>query len=105
MLDLCKKVLNKLLQTLQRFDPIVYISIDTSSFYEDDIKALRKGLNEKIGQYILLKFSQHLSEGQFEAMSNLTDGNEIIRRLQQSIPNMEDKLQEELENFKREYHI
>ena len=92
-----------MLNVLSGFDPIDYLSIDTSSLSKEDIKTLRGGLNEKIGQYILLKFSEHLPEDQSQQIMGLTDGEEMIKKLQEVLPNMEGKLQEELENFKREY--
>lgn len=92
-----------MLSSLNNFDPISYLSLDAASLSKEDIEQLRSGLTSKIGQFILLKFSQYLPEDKFEEITSLTNGVEMLRKLNEAIPNMDEKLQEELENFKKDY--
>lgn len=92
-----------MIHTLNNFDPINYLGIDISSFSTEQIIKLRIDLNNKIGEYILLKLSDNLTSDQLENVIFLTKGNQIVNELANIIPDFKQKILQELENFKAEY--
>lgn len=91
-------------QSLNGFDPLKFLNIDNSQFQsEDEINQLRLDLNNKIGEYILLKLGGEISEDQINSILNSSNGEEVLDNLGKFTPNLEERVRLELENFKREY--
>lgn len=94
-----------MLQALGNFDPVSFLGVDTVSLSSEEISQLRNSLNTKMGEYILLKFSENLTDEQFQQITNTKDGEQMITMLKNIIPNLEEKMLKELESFKREYQL
>lgn len=92
-----------MLVSLSNFDPIVFLEIDTASYSADEITKMRSSLMSKIGEYILLKFSENLTQEQFNQVSSIRDGSQLINVLKNFIPDFDSKILQEVENFKTEY--
>lgn len=92
-----------MLQTLNDFDSISFLGINTESFSPEQATVLRISLNDKIGEYILLKFTKSLNNEQIDHITSLSDGNQILSELSKIVPNFEQKMSQELDNFKKEY--
>lgn len=92
-----------MLSSLNNFDPISFLGVDTNGLSNSNISSLQNELNGKIGEYILLKFSSFLSQDQVNKIQKATDGQEIITMLQEFVPRMEEKVLEEIGNFKADY--
>lgn len=90
--------------SLQKFDPLVFLSVDTNSLSSpDEVNALREDLNKKIGEYILIKLSGGLTEEQMNEILAAQSGSEILNKLVTVVPELEQKVLQEIENFKTDY--
>ena len=98
----CNLALNLMLQNLNNFDPIKFLSIKTASLSAKNIESLKNKLNEKIGAYVLLAFSQYFKDDEFEQLT-AQDGQEMLLKLRRVVPDMDNKLLMELENFRKDY--
>lgn len=94
-----------MLKNLVNFDPVTFLGIDISSMSEQDINDLRTSLNKKIGEYVLLKLSDSLTSEQVDDVISMADGEQIINKLQNQIPDVEQKIIGIMDNFKIDYHI
>lgn len=92
-----------MLISLNNFDPISFLEIDVTTLHEEKLTNLRNSLNFKLGKYVLLKFSDSLSDEQIEKVSKANYGEEIYKILKETDPDIDNKIIQELENFKREY--
>lgn len=91
----------KFMLTLKDFDPIKFLGIDISLFSQKDLEIMRDSLNSKIGEYILLKISNLLTEKQFKQAVN--SGEKILETLRTYIPDLDQRILLEIENFKKDY--
>lgn len=89
--------------TLKNFDPTSFLDIDTSFLPKEEIENLKISLSSKIGEYILLKFSNDLTPKQIEQIGNFKNGQKLFDFIKTTMPNFENKIIEELENFKKDY--
>ncbi|MDO8658043.1 MAG: hypothetical protein Q7K55_04835 [Candidatus Levybacteria bacterium] len=90
-----------MLATLKDFDPVKFLDIDASTLSQKDLEEMRIFLNSKIGEYMLLKFSSLLTDRQFE---QAVDSKEKIHEtLRTFIPNLDQRIFQEIENFKKNY--
>ncbi len=91
-----------MLQTLFQFDPISYLEIDTIGLSNEEIIQLYKDLNAKIGEYVLLKLSDQLTEKQIEHI-NAVDSQQMLELMHSFIPNLTEQLIQQIEAFKKDY--
>lgn len=92
-----------MLVSLKDFDPIIFLHINSSSLLSEEIDKMRQHLNGKIGEYILLRLSTHLTTEQLEKVTLQKDGKAIINMLGSLIPSLQTKILHEMENFKKDY--
>lgn len=92
-----------MLTTLNNFDPVSFLNIDSNSMLQEEVSNLRNSLNAKIGEYVLLKFSQNLHPEQLEQVLQYSDGQTVLETLRIVIPNTDQQIMEEVENFKKDY--
>ena len=90
---------------LKDFDPIKFLGINKSTLKPGKLATLKNFLNGKIGEYILLKLSNELSEGQLSEITRSKSGTQMLRLLKIAIPNFNTKFFAELENFKKEFKV
>ncbi len=91
------------MQNLNNFDPIAFLKINTTGLDEKKIILLRTFLNTKIGEYILLDASGHLSDEQVKQISLEQDVQSILKRLREIIPNFDQYFISKLSDFKNDY--
>lgn len=92
-----------MLTTLNNFDPVAFLDLDSSSMSQEEVSDLRTSLNAKIGEYVLLKFSQNLHPEQLEQVLQHSNGQAAVETLRRVIPNTDQQIMEEVENFKKDY--
>lgn len=92
-----------MLTVLKNFDPISFLKISTGSMSVPETAQLKASLNSKIGEYLLLKLSDDLSEDQYKRLIGSKDLEEMAKLAQSFIPDLEKKIDHELDNFKKEY--
>ena len=92
-----------MLQSLKNFDPISFLSISTTGLSEKDIEQLRNGLNSRIGEYLLLKFSEDISPEELDRIIKIKDGQKLLAELRKLVPNVDARMLDEIENFKNDY--
>ncbi|MDO8658689.1 MAG: hypothetical protein Q7K55_08160 [Candidatus Levybacteria bacterium] len=90
-----------MLITLKDFDAVKFLGINTSILSQKDLEEIRNSLNSKIGEYILLKLSSLLTEGQLKQA--VDSGEKILETLKTFIPNLDQRILQETENFKKDY--
>ena len=84
------------------FNPIQFLNVNVSKLSEAEIKDLRNHLSSKIGEYILLKLSDHFTPEQQARLADITTP-EQLQELLSVIPQWNEKVNIELINFKTEY--
>lgn len=92
-----------MLSSLNNFDPISFLDINTTTFSKEGLKNLRNSLSYKLGKYVLLKFSDSLTDEQIEKASKANYGEDLYRILKETDSDVNNKIMQELENFKKEY--
>lgn len=92
-----------MLLTLSNFDPVSYLNINITNLSQEQIERMKQHLNGKIGEYVLLKLSNYLTEEQLEQIMQQNNGNEILRLLSSFFSDANSKILTEVENFKKEY--
>lgn len=92
-----------MLTSLQNFDPVAFLEIDTSSMPAEELSSLKQSLMAKIGEYVLLKFAQNLTTEQMDDVMGVETPEKLMEKLGTVVPNMNQKMLEEMENFKNEY--
>ena len=92
-----------MLQSLQGFDPIEFLDITTAHMSDNEIANLRKDLSAKVGEYLLLQLAKDLDEKQREKILTASNGDDILSSFQHTIPNLDTRIQEELNKFKMSY--
>lgn len=92
-----------MLTSLQNFDPIVFLSIDATTLSDEEIDKAREQLNSKIGEYLLLKLSDNLTQQQLSQVTQAKDGTAMMSLLNNLIPSLQNRILSEVENFKKEY--
>lgn len=92
-----------MLTTLANFDPVQFLEIDTSSYSPDKIRKIRKDLHSKIGEYVLVKLSENLTDEQTTELEKLLFGTQIFNFLKNNIPDTEFKMLQVIEDFKKDY--
>lgn len=92
-----------MLLSLSNFEPISYLGINISNLSQEQIERMRQHLNGRIGEYVLLKLSNYLTEQQLEQIMQQNNGNEILKLLSGFFPDANSKILTEVENFKKEY--
>lgn len=85
-----------------KFDPLSFLNIDTTKLSQGEIDITRDFLNALIGEYILLKLSKNLTEEQITQLM-MSNKNQILNTLKNMVPDTENTIRKELENFKRDY--
>lgn len=93
-----------MIAALQNFDPLTFLQINTSSLSsQQETQELRATLYKELGEYVLTKCADTLTDEQINFVLMSKDGAEMLQRLQTLIPNFEAKMLLEMENFKREF--
>lgn len=93
-----------MLQTLQGFDPLVFLGINASKLSSpEEVTQLKTAINKELGEYILMKLSDHLSEEQLDQLLKSSTGEEIVQKLSTFNLGLEDRILLELERFKSEF--
>lgn len=93
-----------MLQMLLGFDPLVFLGIDASKLSSPEETAqLKTAINKELGEYILMKLSDDLSEEQLNQLLSSSSGEEIVQKLSTLDLGLEDRILLELENFKSEF--
>lgn len=93
-----------MISSLQNFDPLTFLQIDASQLASPKEAAeLRSTLQKEIGEYVLTKCADALTEEQVSFVLMSKDGSEMLQRLQTLVPNFETKILSEMENFKKEF--
>lgn len=93
-----------MLQILQGFDPLVFLAIDVSKLSStEEAVQLKTAINKELGEYMLMKLSDDLSEEQLNQLLTSSSGEEIVQKLSTLDPGLEDRILLELENFKSEF--
>lgn len=92
-----------MLISLNNFDPTTFLNIKTTALSAEELTKMRQDLNAKVGEYILLKLSDQLTEQQLGEISQIKDGKMMFNTLVKLIPDFEKRVLQELENFKNEY--
>lgn len=93
-----------MLNVLNNFDPISFLKIDVSGLTSSqEASELRETLNKQISEYLMLKVSQSLTVQQQEEIAGQTDSTRLIELLSIYVPNLEERIQQELEQFKTEF--
>lgn len=89
---------------LQGFDPLVFLDIDVSKFPSSAGRdQLKTEINKKLGDFILMKLSDDLSQEQLDQLLKSSSGEEILQKLNLFDSGLEHRVLIELENFKNEY--
>lgn len=86
---------------LDKFDPLSFLNIDATRLSQDEIDITRSYLNALIGEYILLKLSRNLTEEQIAQL--IESKTQILNTLKSIVPDTDNAIQKELENFKKDY--
>lgn len=68
-----------------------------------EIEALNNALTLKVSQYLIIKLLDRLSEDNIERVNKIADPVKIIDQLQTLLPDLDNIMMEELNNFKTEY--
>ncbi len=87
----------------QNFDPLTFLNVDPDSLSETELSKLRTSLSTKMGEYILLKLSEYLNDEQLDQVIHAKDGGEMISMLRGLVPDLDAKLEQEMQNFKNEF--
>lgn len=90
-----------MLSRLINFDPIKFLDIDTSTLSPEEVEETRDFLKANIGEYILLQFSNLLTEEQLK--QGVESGEKIIETLRTFIPDLDQRILQKIENFKKDY--
>lgn len=89
---------------LTTFDPIVFLEIDKKyTLNSEDYEKIKKQLMNDIGEFIFLQISQDLSDKQIDEILNVSAGEEKLAFLNKFVPDFQNRLQNELQNFKKEF--
>ena len=83
--------------SVNNFDPISFLNI-TTHLSDEQIATL----NSQIGEYVILKLCEGLTEEQTSQINNL-DGKQIYEKLKTLVPDFDKKVTEALESFEQEY--
>lgn len=90
---------------VENFDPIAFLNIQTDQLQDtDEINTLRDTLNKKIGEYVVLKLCDNLDTKQLHTILNEKDMDKVFTFLEAFIPNVKQKIQQELDSFKTAFH-
>lgn len=92
-----------MLNVLNNFDPVAFLGIDTTFMPSEEKSNLSTSLKSKISEYILLKLSDSLSDEEFQKVVGTADPEEMMKLLGEAVPNLEERIKSEMENFKSEY--
>lgn len=91
-----------MISSLNNFDPILFLDINTDNMSDKQLVGLHNGLNSKVGEYILLKSAELLTEEQLEEITKAED-QKIVETIQEYIPDIDSKISGWLNEFKDEY--
>ncbi len=92
-----------MLADLKHFDPIRFLNIDTKTLTNLEVDKLRDDLNAKIGEYLLLRFADDLTEEQLKSVTKQSDPTLMLDILGDAIPDLHNRILREIEGFKSEY--
>jgi len=92
-----------MLPALQGFDPLYYFDVDVKGLQQHEVAKIRQQMTEKLSEYILLKLSDKLTEEQQLAMMQIENAEELLTVLSKYIPDIEESILIEIENFKKEF--
>lgn len=91
-----------MLTSLTNFDPIAFLKVDTTSLSLEEVEKISQQLSSSIGEYILLKLSDELTQEQLEQVTQTQDGAVMLNMLRGLIPSADVRMLNEVENFKKE---
>ncbi len=90
---------------LDTLDPLTYLEINTSELASpEEIAELREKLRGQIGEYIMLKLASDLPVEQQDVLTQQTNKDELFKMLNQYVPNLDTKIDQLLQEFKKEYN-
>lgn len=92
-----------MLPYFKNFDPIVFLNL-TEKVEDKDKALVRIQLTRQIGQYIFFKLTQNLADEQIDLVLKRQTSSDKLDLVSEYIPNLETRMKEELENFKKEYN-
>lgn len=93
-----------MLQSLNGFDPLLFLEINTSEISNEEQEELKRHLNQKIGEYVLIKLSDQFSPEVMDQVTQASSGEDMLGILSKSEPNLEENIIKEVENFKKDYN-
>lgn len=91
-----------MISSLNNFDPITFLDINKDIMSNEQLVSLQNDLNSKVGEYILLKSADLLTAEQLEEVTK-TEGQQMVETIQKYIPDVDNKVQGWLNDFKNEY--
>lgn len=86
------------------FDPISFLGLTKDSITHKDADQLKGELNKSIIEYVIIKLVDQLTEEQVKTFITKESPEEKIKTLNNFIPDLDQKIVEELENFRKEYN-
>lgn len=92
-----------MLPALKGFDPLYYFDIDVKGLPEHEVAQIRHKISEKLSEYILFKLANRLTDEQQLVIFQIQDGEELLRILGNYIPNLEEDILVEIENYKKAF--
>lgn len=91
-------------QLFPNFNPIQYLGIELKPDQSpEQVGEITTKLNQQIGEYIMLKLSDSLTEDQLDQILQIEDINQQVALLKNYLPDFEARMTAELENFRKEY--
>ena len=91
-----------MLTSLQDFDPVSYLEIDTSGMTSEEVDTLRFDLMSMIGEYVLIKFVNDLSPEEMDMVVDSKD--KLFETLTELVPDLKKQIIQEIEQFKNEFY-
>lgn len=86
------------------FDPLVFLNIKTEqNILTEDLIKLKDKLNVQIVEYVLINLTNSLKEEEVKNLIKAESKEEKLEILNRYIPNLDERVQEELNRFKKEY--
>ena len=86
------------------FDPITFLNLE-GRIDEKSKPLTRVQLTRQIGQYIFFKLAPSLTDEQLDLVLKNRTSSDKFDLVSKYIPNLEERMKEELENFKLEFNI
>lgn len=89
---------------LSTLDPVSFLGVDQSQLSsEQEIADLREELKKQMTGFVMLKLSQDLTPEQQDSLIAQNNPDELMAFLQSNVPNLDQRVDSILEEFKQEY--